>query len=110
MNQLIKKSALLIALPLAILTASCKGQQKILLSKVRGVSNPTFGNVDFEISSADFVKAGFNYDDLIEVKIKDYDGNGNDAIFNTAFVKSFPRYALLYPKRGAIVSSLILFW
>ncbi|MCQ2792377.1 MAG: tyrosine-protein phosphatase [Bacilli bacterium] len=89
MNQFIKKSAFLLALPIVILANSCNKASATLLTKVKSVSNPTFGNVDFEVSSNDFVKAGFDYDDLIDVTIKDYDGQGHDATFHTAFVKSF---------------------
>lgn len=84
-----KKGAFLFLVPLIFASSCGLNKATKLMSKVRSVSNPTFGNVDFEISSADFVKAGFNYDDLIDVTIKDYDGRGNNATFNTAFVKSF---------------------
>ncbi|MCQ2794277.1 MAG: tyrosine-protein phosphatase [Bacilli bacterium] len=83
----IKKTCLAFLIPLAFSLSSCANDT--FKTTVRSVSNPAFGNVDFNVTCNDFISAGYEYDDLIDVTIKDVDGHGKDAVFNTAFVKNF---------------------
>ncbi|MCQ2752951.1 MAG: tyrosine-protein phosphatase [Bacilli bacterium] len=83
----IKKTCLAFLIPLAFSLSSCANDT--FKTTVRSVSNPAFGNIDFNVTCNDFISAGFEYDDLIDVTIKDVDGHGKDAVFNTAFVKNF---------------------
>lgn len=79
---------ILLSLPIACLAFSCNKRPQVK-TKVLEVTMPAFGNVNFEITHDQFVSAGFNYNDLVEVTFHDYDGTNKDISYEVAYVTNY---------------------
>lgn len=80
---------ILLSLPIACLAFSCNKAKPVVETKVHEVTMPAFGNVNFEITHNEFVKAGFNYNDIVEVTFHNYDGSGRDISYEVAYVTNY---------------------
>lgn len=89
----VKRLTISLALPFSLLFAACGNKVNPALieikTKVKSVTDVAFGNIDFELNQKDFENAGFNYDDLMEFTIHDYNDQGDDLTFEGAFVKNY---------------------
>lgn len=92
-----KKSLLfLLALPIACLTPSCY-TKVVVETKVKSVSNPVFGNIDFELTQQEFLSKGINYDDLLKFTIDNPIEEEEDIVFEAAFVKNYNEVGYFAP-------------
>ncbi|MCQ2796251.1 MAG: tyrosine-protein phosphatase [Bacilli bacterium] len=94
MNNLLKAS-ITFFLPLAFL--GCSKTANKIETKVKEVSDPTFGNIAFNLTQKDFEEKGFNYDDLMKFTIHDYNNQGDDLSFEAAFVKNYNEVGYFAP-------------
>ena len=78
----------ILLLPISFINYSCNKLPQVTTT-VRKVTLPAFGNVDFELTHKQFVAAGFNYDDLVEVIFHDYDGTKRDMSYEVAYVTNY---------------------
>lgn len=94
MNNLLKAS---IALFLPLVFLGCNKTTSKIETKVKEVSDPTFGNITFNLTQKDFEEKGFNYDDLMKFTIHDYNNQGDDLSFEAAFVKNYNEVGYFAP-------------
>lgn len=73
---LLRRNGLILLLALPSLILSCNSNKKNInptcTTHVYGVTVAEFGNVNFDVTQAEFERFGFDYGDLIDVKIFDW--------------------------------------
>lgn len=85
---------ILLSLSIACLLPACN-KKVIVETKVKSVTDPTFGNIDFELDQQQLESKGINYDDLLKFTIHNPDGE--DTIFEAAFVKNYNEVGYFAP-------------
>lgn len=93
----IKRVGLIFFLPIALLSNACNNKIIIVETKVRSISNPLFGNIDFELTQSEFESKGINYDDLLKFTIANPLDGGEDIVFEAAFVKNYNEVGYFAP-------------